>query len=518
VKYGPLFLASVLAIRASAALTSWPVLQPAAFRSYVEQFNREDNELYRQAIPNSEARDWLERNVPLFECPDGEIERTYYFRWWTYRKHIQATPEGFVITEFLPKVPWAGKFNTISCAAGHHFYEGRWIADPQYLDDYARFWFKGGEPRRYSCWLADAILARHQVQPNRSLLAELLPKLVSNFEAWEQEHRDTNGLFWQVDGVDGMEVSIGGSGYRATLNSYMFGDAKAISQMAKLTGQADLAQRFDREAARIKQLVQDRLWDNEAGFFKVRPRETNSALVKVRELHGFTPWYFNLPEPQYAVAWKQLMERQGFFAPFGPTTAEQRSAGFQVAYTGHECQWNGPSWPYATSVTLAALANLLNGPEQHVIGRNDYFTLLRNYALSQRLRRDTGEVVPWIDENLNPFTGEWIARTLLQRRGSVIPERGKDYNHSTFCDLVITGLAGLRPRGDDLFEVNPLAPGTWDYFALDHIRYHGHWLTILWDKSGTRYGRGKGLCLLEDGKPIGFSSKLERLTVALKGF
>jgi len=23
-------------------------------------------------------------------------------------------------------------------------------------------------------------------------------------------------------------------------------------------------------------------------------------------------------------------------------------------------------------------------------------------------------------------------------------ERGKDYNHSTFCDLIITGLVGLR--------------------------------------------------------------------------
>lgn len=35
--------------------------------------------------------------------------------------------------------------------AGHHFYEGRWLRNPDYLDDYARFWFrKGGEPRQYS--------------------------------------------------------------------------------------------------------------------------------------------------------------------------------------------------------------------------------------------------------------------------------------------------------------------------------------------------------------------------------
>lgn len=42
--------------------------------------------------------------------------------------------------------------------------------------------------------------------------------------------------------------------------------------------------------------------------------------------------------------------------------------------------------------------------------------------------------------------------------------------------------------------------GTWDYFCLDQIHYHGHWLTILYDKSGQRYGNGKGLGVFTDGK------------------
>ena len=69
------------------------------------------------------------------------------------------------------------------------------------------------------------------------------------------------------------------------------------------------------------------------------------------------------------------MDPQGFFAPFGPTTTEQRSPGFQLSYSGHECQWNGPSWPYATSVTLVGLANLLNSREQPFVSKADYFTL-----------------------------------------------------------------------------------------------------------------------------------------------
>ncbi len=93
------------------------------------------------------------------------------------------------------------------------------------------------------------------------------------------------------------------------------------------------------------------------------------------------------------------------------------------------------------------------------------------------------------------------------------PERGKDYNHSTFCDLVITGLVGLRPRPDDIIEVNPLVPeGTWDYFCLDGVRYHGRTLTILYDRTGTRYRRGAGLQVLVDGQRVARSDSLQRLT------
>ena len=113
---------------------------PEVIESYVNQFNREDNELYKQDIPNCGASDFLRKNIPFFECPDKELEKTYYFRWWTYRKHIKKTPDGFVITEFLPDVPWAGKYNTISCAANHHFYEGRWLRNAEILSDYASFW------------------------------------------------------------------------------------------------------------------------------------------------------------------------------------------------------------------------------------------------------------------------------------------------------------------------------------------------------------------------------------------
>ena len=78
---------------------------------------------------------------------------------------------------------------------------------------------------------------------------------------------------------------------------------------------------------------------------------------------------------------------------------------------------------------------------------------------------------------------------------------------------MITGLVGLRPRPDDVVEVNPLLPtDTWDWFGLDNVHYAGRILTILWDRTGERYGQGKGLRVFADGQEIAFSEKLARVT------
>ena len=138
----------------------------------------------------------------------------------------------------------------------------------------------------------------------------------------------------------------------------------------------------------------------------------------MRELHGYTPWYFNLPDPGRESAWKQLLDPQGFAAPFGLTTAERRHPKFAVAYAGHECQWNGPSWPYATSVTLTALANLLNNYNQRPSVSRTIWTCCGSTPAQHRKTGDDtsrsdarqGNVVPWIDEDLDPFTGIWLAR------------------------------------------------------------------------------------------------------------
>lgn len=519
-----------------------PVLTKSDFRQYIDKFNEQDQkELHvnvvegTKMIRNSEAWAFLVDNIPFFDCPDKEIEEVYYYRWWTFRKHIKQTPEGYVITEFMPNVSWAKKYNSISCPAMHHFREGRWLRNPDFIKDYGLFWLrKGGDPYVYSFPIAESFLQFHMVHPDNALLTEVLPDLVSNFHEWEKRRRSPDGLFWQYDGQDGMEVAIGGTGKRPTINSYMFADARAISFIAGMAGKKELADEFHAEAEKIRQLTLSRLWDPKAGFFKViptagengKPGDASEILSDARELLGYTPWYVELPPGNqgYEVAWTQLMDKQGFFAPFGPTTAEQRHPGFRVSYEGHECQWNGPSWPFATSQTLTALANVLNDYPQKVVTKNDFFETLKIYTRSHRFRQippDGDTIISdnlWIDENLNPFNGDWLARTRMevQNHNHGFQERGIYYNHSTYTDNIITGLVGLRPSPDPTLTINPLVPASWDWFCLEDIPYQGYSITIVWDRTGERYKQGKGLRLYANGKLAAKNKDIRQLSVKLK--
>ena len=119
-----------------------------------------------------------------------------------------------------------------------------------------------------------------------AFLVDLLPDLVKNYEAWEtgwtrnNKHigGHDNGLFYQIDALDGGEVSIGGHGFRPTVNSFMYGDARAIAAISRMAGNEEQAKRFDAKAAAIKKLVQEKLWDEEAQFFKILSDRTGELV------------------------------------------------------------------------------------------------------------------------------------------------------------------------------------------------------------------------------------------------
>lgn len=369
------------------------------------------------------------------------IERIYYFRWWTFRQHIkianQTTRQPFhVITEFTPDVPWSGYYNTIPCAAGHHIREGRWLHNSTYIEDYISFWMQDGNPRTYSFWYANSVLNFLYVTAKFDLITSYYPGLKFNYKALRKTNFDsTLDLYFNTDNRDGMEMSIGGSlggserGYRPTFNSYQYGEAIALSKMALYLGMKDESVSFMKLAQDLQFNLITKLWDPVAQFFKVLPKKKGATLVKVRELHGYTPWYFKAVNSTFISAWKHLLDNKGFYAPHGLTTAEQRHPQFSIEYTNsHECLWNGPTWPYATSITLTALAIQLQRNNCKIckyVTQSDYYGILKTYAYSHFIdsnqidlklqtfklipgftQADIEARIPWIDEDLDPFTGK----------------------------------------------------------------------------------------------------------------
>ncbi|GAB7036570.1 MULTISPECIES: MGH1-like glycoside hydrolase domain-containing protein [Catenuloplanes] len=456
---------------------------------------------------------WYEANIPFVDLPDAEIEDTYYYRWRTFKEALKYTGprDGWIVTEFLGPVGYSAPFGGINAAAGHHLYEGRWLRDRRYLDDYLDYWLSGSgagpKPatealntdttdwaHQYSFWAVDAAVARAEVTGDWRFLLDRLPRLTRQYETWKASHLDpSRGLYWQTPVWDAMEYTAGsyqtedpyhgGDGFRPTLNAYQYGDARALAELSRRAGDAAAAQRFDREADALRERL-TQLWDGD--FYKHVQRDATTPIAD-RELMGYVPWYFHLPPAENAVAWAQLTDPRGFAAPFGPATAERRSPWFMHEAPDGCCRWNGPSWPFATSQTLTALANqLLDYPAQPHVDRADYQDLLRRYALTQR---KAGR--PYVAEAHHPDEDRW----LYDGAG-----HSEDYNHSTFTDLVLSGLLGIRPQSGDTVRIAPL--NDYRHFAVENLSYHGHDLSVRWDADGTAYGRGAGFRVFVDGRQV----------------
>lgn len=492
------------------------LLDPAQFHHHIEKFNTMEPEEVVNLVPNADAWEWLRMEIPFFECPDETVEEIYYFRWWALRKHLKRVGDFFAYTEFIQLQTTASFIppeRTIASALGHHFRETRWMRDQRYDDSYVDYWMVGkdGEPQghfhRYSSWLHEALWQRALVTGDYAFLEKRFDRLLADYRRWQDDKLTEKGLYWSYDVWDAMEESISGSrtvkNFRPTLNSYMYGNARALAAMARLFGQENVATELEAEAAELREKVLGTLWNPEQQFFEVV--HPDGSFADVREAIGFIPWYFHLPAAGqgYEKAWAQLTDPEGFWAPYGLTTAERRHPEFRSHGVG-TCEWDGAVWPFATSQTMVALGNVLRDyPADEIpVSVDDYFAAFETYTRSQYY-----DGLPYIGEYLDESTGAWL--------------KGRDprsfyYHHSTYADLLINGLIGVRPQIDDRVVLEPLLPASeWDWFCLDALPYHGRELTIFWDRDGSRYGKGAGLHLWVDGEPVAHAETLERLEARL---
>lgn len=481
---------------------------------------------------------WYERNIPFFDCSDPDLTRIYYYRWQVYRSHLRDLgPRGYIVTEFLDDVGWALKpWQSLNDATAFHLLEGRWLRNRRYIDDYIDFMYSGGNDRHFSEAIAAATYDCYLANGDRAFAIRNLPAMIRIYHEWADHFVPAKGLYFIEPLLDATEYSIasidasggkdgftGGDAFRPTINSFMFANARAIGRLAALAGDATTAGAFSNQAGVLRRTVERELWNSREQQFMDRYKVSNRYVhywdfIRGRELAGYVPWAFELPDqnPKYNASWRHLLSSTGFAGPFGLRTVEPTYQYYLRQYRyatvdgqrRPECQWNGPSWPFDTTLVLEGMANLLNDYHQDIVHSDDYVRLLRQYA---RQHLQNGE--PDLQEDYNPDTGRVIVG---------LP-RSHHYNHSGFDDLIITGLVGLRPRADNVLEINPLIPASGRspeairYFCLQDVPYHGHAVTVLYDRTGEHYHRGAGLSVYLDGRRALAPSPLGRKLIAIPG-
>jgi len=508
------------------------------------------------AVQVKDYQAWFDANLAYFDCSDALIRKMYYHRAYVLRKNMLDPRLGRLRYPTQSEGRWRSTWypNVISYGAGHQVREARWLRDPKYWQGHLKTWAENEKPDgvypshvtpkgpsggQYTDWITSTAWDGQLVHPDDAFLRQVVDKLAANVRGWQKEYdADGNGLLlvdshWWT-GMEYQPSFFFFSGYKAAkdfdqpahqvsldrvdLTAYNYGNAIAVARVYRRLGQPGKAKEFEELAARIATAVMAKMWQPDKKFF-YSLKADDGALADVKEVIGVYPFYFGMvPSGKgYESAWASIVDARQFWTKW-PVASVSREC---PAYSQNDwpgdgramgCMWNGPTWPHANSLVMTAMARTLRASRDHEVSgspltRAHLWELFTSFTRAQF--RDQDPRHPWTGEFYNGDTGKWKTAE-------------RDYNHSTWLDILIPDLLGLVPRDDDVLEIDPLLPeDRLSYFILDGQRYHDHDVTIVWDAAGPgspdRFGDGRrGLDVYVDGKLAVSSPQLERLEVDLR--
>jgi hypothetical protein len=530
------------------------LLKPPVHRNWLIKPEDQDN---RDVLAAHLAayQDWFDANVPYFDCSDPWVRKMYDHRAYVLRKNMLDPKLGRMRWPTQSEGRWRSTWypNVISYGAGHQIREARWLRDPKYWQGHLRTWAenqkadgvypshvtpRGPSDGQYTDWITSTAWDGHLVHPDRAFLATVVDRLAANVRGWQKTcDPDGDGLL-MVDshwwtGMEYQPSFFAFSDYkpsknfyepahpvsleRVDLTAYNYGNAAAVARIYHLLGRPDRAKEFDDLAAKIAAALATKMWRPDQRFF-YSLRAGDHAVADVKEVIGVYPFYFGmLPWGKgYESAWASILDPKQFWTNWPVASASKECPAYsQTDWPGDGrasvCMWNGPTWPHANALVMTAMARTLRATRDHGVSdsplkKEHLWALFHSFTRAQYRNQDIGH--PWTGEFYNGDTGHWKT-----------PER--DYNHSTWLDILIPELIGVVPRDDDVLEIDPLLPeDALSHFLLDGLRYHGHDLTVAWDAPGTaspdRYDDGrKGLDVYVDGRLVASSPGLSRLQVQL---
>ena len=447
---------------------------------------------------------WAE-NLPYIDVPKKAVQKAIDYRWWLERfNSLDANIPGYDYQYPVTIEGVLGYNNAIILTQPMHLQDTKWLRSP-YLA-YGQLLSAGNSSQssafldnpgnrnnwnnHYGQYLAEAGYEAFNVIGGGAEVAENFAYYFGHDATGQLEHygnhiegRDLiayRNNYMTGNDADTISMHAPGTGtWKAHgENAYVWAAADAAAKLYEQLGDTEQAKYYRDLADKIKADVLELMWCEECQKFEtyaVRPTGTqhNSNqpnLVKYTESNNYNYFAVGLV-PDDAASVTKYKEALKAFS-------------------------NGKEFPIFPFYTANQVHN------QEVSGSNNFSNI--NFTVQLRLYesalRTYDKEQTYITDDMLAMMAEWMAWNVYPDAGDVRYPNNNEFHNidgrtyenyyrswiyhnilGNYTYLFIEDMAGIQPRSDEKIELSPI-DFSYDHFMVNNARYHGHDLTVVWDK------------------------------------
>lgn len=447
---------------------------------------------------------WAE-NLPYIDVPKKAVQKAIDYRWWLERfNSLDANIPGYDYQYPVTIEGVLGYNNAIILTQPMHLQDTKWLRSP-YLA-YGQLLSAGNSSQssafldnpgnrnnwnnHYGQYLAEAGYEAFNVIGGGAELAENLAYYFGHDATGQLEHygnhiegRDLiayRNNYMTGNDADTISMHAPGTGtWKAHgENAYVWAAADAAAKLYEQLGNTEQAKYYRDLADKIKADVLELMWCEECQKFEtyaVRPTGTQHNanqpnLVKYTESNNYNYFAVGLV-PDDAASVTKYKEALKAFS-------------------------NGKEFPIFPFYTANQVHN------QEVSGSNNFSNI--NFTVQLRLYesalRTYDKEQTYITDDMLAIMAEWMAWNVYPDAGDIRYPNNNEFHNidgrtyenyyrswiyhnilGNYTYLFIEDMAGIQPRSDEKIELSPI-DFSYDHFMVNNVRYHGHDLTVVWDK------------------------------------
>ena len=447
---------------------------------------------------------WAE-NLPYIDVPKKAVQKAIDYRWWLERfNSLDANIPGYDYQYPVTIEGVLGYNNAIILTQPMHLQDTKWLRSP-YLA-YGQLLSAGNSSQssafldnpgnrnnwnnHYGQYLAEAGYEAFNVIGGGAELAENLAYYFGHDATGQLDHygnhiegRDLiayRNNYMTGNDADTISMHAPGTGtWKAHgENAYVWAAADAAAKLYEQLGNTEQAKYYRDLADKIKADVLELMWCEECQKFEtyaVRPTGTQHNanqpnLVKYTESNNYNYFAVGLV-PDDAASVTKYKEALKAFS-------------------------NGKEFPIFPFYTANQVHN------QEVSGSNNFSNI--NFTVQLRLYesalRTYDKEQTYITDDMLAMMAEWMAWNVYPDAGDIRYPNNNEFHNidgrtyenyyrswiyhnilGNYTYLFIEDMAGIQPRSDEKIELSPI-DFSYDHFMVNNARYHGHDLTVVWDK------------------------------------